>query len=59
MPSTIQAKITNIASKADRAKSGDLIQLPNAGPEFDEVKASGLGQSLGGKCQPGAWVTKP
>ena len=27
MPSTIQAKITNIASKADRAKSGDRLEL--------------------------------
>lgn len=42
-----------------RAKKGDLIQMPKAGPAFDAIKGSGLGKALGGKCTPGAWVAKP
>lgn len=43
----------------NRAKSGEAAQLPPAGKEFNEVKASSLGQRLGAGCQPGAWVTIP
>lgn len=54
-------QVENIYAKEyrDRADKGELIQLPSAGPEFDEVKASSLGKALGGNCQPGAWVEKP
>ncbi len=43
----------------NRAKSGEAVQLPAGGKEFDEVKSSPLGQKLGGACQPGAWVVIP
>lgn len=42
-----------------RAKSGELVQMPNAGGTFDAVKGSPLGRKLGGDCKPGAWVTIP
>lgn len=42
-----------------RAKSGEAAQLPTAGPDFDEFKASAAGKALGDKCQPGAWVSIP
>ena len=54
-------QVENIYAKEyrDRADKGELIQLPGAGKEFDDVKASGLGRALGAQCQPGAWVSKP
>lgn len=42
-----------------RAKSGEAAQLPPAGADFDEFKASAAGGRLGDKCQPSAWVTIP
>mgnify|MGYP000972436792 CR=1 FL=1 len=42
-----------------RATSGDLFQLPDAGPDFDALKASPLGAKLGAQCVAGAWVTMP
>ncbi len=42
-----------------RGKSGDAHQLPPAGADLDEFKASAKGKSLGDKCQPAAWVTLP
>ena len=42
--------------RLERAKPGDLFQLPRKGEEFDKFKASALGKKLGEACQPGAWV---
>ena len=42
-----------------RADSGEAFQLPPAGPDFDGVKKSALGQKLGDKCVPDAWVVIP
>ncbi|HOL19476.1 MAG TPA: DUF1318 domain-containing protein [Candidatus Hydrogenedens sp.] len=45
--------------RIQRAKSGQIIQLPDNNEDFMKVKNSGLGQKLGDKCVPGAWVTVP
>jgi uncharacterized protein YdbL (DUF1318 family) len=42
-----------------RAKSGEIYQLPPAGEDFEEFKASAKGKALGDKCQAGAWVSIP
>ncbi|MEK7793401.1 MAG: DUF1318 domain-containing protein [Candidatus Hydrogenedentota bacterium] len=42
--------------RRERAQPGELVQLPDAGAEFDEFKAGALGKRLGAKCQAGAWV---
>jgi len=42
-----------------QAKPGEQVQLPPAGPAFDEFKGTALGKRLGDKAQPGAWVTVP
>lgn len=42
-----------------RGKAGEVFQLPAAGPDFDTVKQSALGQRLGANCTPGNWVTLP
>jgi len=42
-----------------RAGSGDKVQLPSSGENFEEVKNSALCKKLGGECKPGAWVTIP
>lgn len=43
--------------RLERARPGDLFQLPPAGADFDAFKASPAGKRLGGTCQPEAWVT--
>lgn len=45
--------------KLKRAKSGEAVQLPAAGPDFDAFKASETGKKLGAACQPGEWVVLP
>lgn len=45
--------------RIERASSGDKVQLPPPGENFDTFKASGTGQALGSQCTPGAWVSKP
>jgi uncharacterized protein YdbL (DUF1318 family) len=45
--------------RLERAKSGELVQMPNAGSTFDKVKGSAVGQKLGAQCVAGAWVTMP
>lgn len=42
-----------------RGRSGEVFQLPEAGPWFDEIASSPLGRQLGSQCQPGRWVTLP
>jgi len=42
-----------------RAQTGEIFQLPAAGPDFDSFKASPTGQKLGAGCVPEAWVTIP
>lgn len=42
-----------------RAQSGEDVQLPPAGEEFNIIKDSALGKALGAACQPAAWVTVP
>jgi uncharacterized protein YdbL (DUF1318 family) len=46
-------------SRLKRGKKGEQFQLPAAGPEFDAIKKSPLGQKLGSKAKAGAWVTIP
>lgn len=45
------------SKRLERAKAGDLFQLPPAGEDFNKVKNSPLGKKLGTECTPGAWVT--
>lgn len=45
--------------KLKRAKTGEWVQLPEVGKDFDELKASDTGKKLGNACQPGAWVEMP
>ncbi|HOE65174.1 MAG TPA: DUF1318 domain-containing protein [Candidatus Hydrogenedentes bacterium] len=42
-----------------RAASGEIVQLPPAGADFDAFKKSSAGQKLGSACEPGAWVVLP
>lgn len=42
-----------------RGKAGEIFQLPTAGADLDEFKATSKGKALGDKCQAGAWVTLP
>ena len=39
-----------------QAGPGMLHQLPQEGPDFDEIQRSRIGKRLGDVCQPGAWV---
>jgi uncharacterized protein YdbL (DUF1318 family) len=43
--------------RLERAKRGELFQLPPAGDDFDAFKKSTAGKKLGSACAPGAWVT--
>ena len=43
--------------RRERAKSGEHIQLPKAGPDLEALKKSALAGKLGGALAPGAWVT--
>ncbi len=45
--------------RIQRAKSGQIVQLPEENEDFQKIKDSSLGQKLGDKCKPGAWVTIP
>jgi uncharacterized protein YdbL (DUF1318 family) len=45
--------------RLERAKSGELFQLPPAGADFDAFAASPTGKKLGGAAKPGEWVTIP
>jgi len=42
-----------------RAKSGEEVQLPDAGDRFEDFKQTSLCKKLGDACKPGAWVTVP
>ena len=44
-------------TRLERAKRGELFQLPPAGDDFDAFKKSTPGKKLGSACVPGAWVT--
>ncbi len=43
--------------RLERARTGELFQLPPAGDEFDKFKKSAAGKRLGDEAQPNAWVT--
>lgn len=45
--------------RIQRAKPGQIIQLPEDPEFFQKLKNTPLCQKLGDKCQPGAWVTVP
>lgn len=45
--------------RLERAQSGEVVQLPPAGKDFDTFKSSAKGQALGDQATPGAWVTIP
>jgi uncharacterized protein YdbL (DUF1318 family) len=45
--------------RLERAKTGDLFQLPPAGDNFNAFRGSPTGRKLGSKCKPNAWVTIP
>ena len=47
------------AKRIERAKKGDLIQIPKTGAAFDKFKASKTGKALGDQCKAGAWVKRP
>ncbi len=60
-PGVTVAKVESIYAmeRLRRARSGDVFQLPPAGEQFDAVKGSPLGRSLGDDCKPNAWVVIP
>jgi hypothetical protein len=45
--------------RLERAKSGEMFQLPPAGPDMDAFAASAVGKKLAGGAAAGAWVTIP
>lgn len=45
--------------RIQRAKPGQMVQLPDGNDDFQKIKNSNLGQKLGDKCVPGAWITIP
>lgn len=45
--------------RLQRGRTGEVFQLPDAGPWFEEIARSQLGRQLGSLCQPGSWVTLP
>ncbi len=45
--------------RADRAKTGELVQLPPSGDRFEKFKGTALGKKLGDDAKPDAWVTVP
>lgn len=45
--------------RIQRAKSGQTVQLPDNNDDFQKIKNSALGQKLGDKCSPGAWIIIP
>ena len=45
--------------RLSRATSGEIFQLPSAGKDFDDFKASAMGKKLGDKCKADDWVTIP
>lgn len=47
------------AKRIQRAQSGDLIQVPDAGEEFDKFIATKVGKALGDQCKKNAWVKRP
>lgn len=42
--------------RLERAKPGQMFQLPPAGDDFNKFKASPAGKKLGSQCMPDAWV---
>ena len=40
-----------------RGKSGEWVQLPDKGAEFESFRSSEAGNRLGAECKPGNWVT--
>lgn len=61
IPDVNVAKVESIFAlqRLGRAKSGEIFQLPAAGPDFDAFKGSATGKKLADKCVAGAWVTIP
>ncbi len=45
--------------RIERAKTGELVQLPPKGDRFEKIKGTSLGKKLGGDAKPEAWVTVP
>ena len=43
--------------RLERAKPGEIFQLPPKGEDFEAFNNSALGKRLGEACQPDAWVT--
>jgi uncharacterized protein len=55
--STVEAVYS--LERIQRAQSGEHVQLPASGRQFDELRNSPAGQRLGDRLQPGAWVIIP
>ncbi len=45
--------------RLERAKPGEIFQLPASGEAFDKLKKTELGKKLGDKCRPKGWITIP
>lgn len=43
--------------RLERARTGEIFQLPPSGEDFDKFKSSAVGKKLGADAQPNAWVT--
>jgi uncharacterized protein YdbL (DUF1318 family) len=43
----------------ERAKAGEIFQLPAQGPDYDAFMKTKTGQRLASKASPGAWVVVP
>lgn len=61
IPDMSISKIESIYAleRIQRAKPGQTVQLPDGNDDFQKIKNSALGQKLGDKCVPGAWITIP
>ncbi len=61
IPAMSISKVESIYAleRIQRAKTGQIIQIPEDNEDFQKVKNSALGQKLGEKCTPGAWITVP
>ncbi|MGC8738442.1 MAG: DUF1318 domain-containing protein [Candidatus Hydrogenedens sp.] len=61
IPDMSISKIESIYAleRIQRAKPGQTVQLPDGNDDFQKIKNSSLGQKLGDKCIPGAWIIIP
>ena len=47
---------TYARKRLERAKPGEIFQLPEDEEDFKAFKESETGKKLGDECKPGAWI---